>query len=211
MVVVNNVGDFAYKNEKDVLNLLRYKGITDKNVAKDILQNFYIRLLKSDALSTYNPEIAGFERYITTILYNMLPYENKRNPTRRYKHITCVYNQDSEGRESTDVFDLVYGCTDDNNYGISKKNAPSSLYISEEEEITKHICSFIQHIKDTEPDKVKAQKMICYIESKMHGCVANDIALMLGVSDNMIKIMKNSLYERYKKWETARGPHPCLA
>jgi DNA-directed RNA polymerase specialized sigma24 family protein len=205
MVVVDNVKDFAKQNEGDIRRFLtNSKHIFDPELVNDIIQNFYVRLISSDALSTFDPSIATFNTYIITILCRMLPHERRRNPNARHSHLSVFVDPDVSSPYSqggVDVFDLVYGCCDHSEYGIKRKNMPSYVFQREEDESIMHIMSFIDFIKESEPNKKKADKMVCFVEHKMQGVLATDIATVLGVSDNMVKIMKNNIYDKYKKWD----------
>jgi RNA polymerase sigma factor (sigma-70 family) len=209
VVVVNNVEDFAKNNEEDLRRYLtsgKGKLIFDPEMVNDIIQNFYVRIIKSDALSKFDPTLASFETYIITILCNMLPHERKRNPHARYTHISVLSNPDSKSRhdEDIDVFDFVYGNSDYSGMSIDRKNMPDSVYLQEDIDSVNNMLAFIEFIKDTEPNKAKADKMVSFVEHKMQGLLATDIAVMMGVSDNMVKIMKNNIYDKFKKWENPR-------
>ena len=209
MVVVDNVKDFAKKNEEDIRRFLtsgKGKFIFDADMVNDIIQNFYVRLIKSDALSNFDPKIASFETYIITILCNMLPYEKKRNPNARYSHVSVLSNPDSHSNheEDLDVFDFVYGANAHSEYGIVRYNMPDSVYLQEDMESVNNMLAFIEYLKETEPNKAKVERMVCFLEHKMLGLKATDIASILGVSDNMVKIVKNNIYDKYKKWENPR-------
>lgn len=209
MVIVDNVTDFAKKNEEYLrLFLTNRKGIFDPELVNDIIQNFYVRIIRNGSLEKYDPDRGNFKTYIMTILCNMLPHEKRRNPLARYSHLSSVPNQDggSLGSESeVDVFDFIYGANQHQEYGIAQhKDLPSKIFQQEEDECTMHMMAFIEHIKKSEPNKVKAEKMVCYVENRMDGCKQTDVAKILGVSDNMVKIMKNNIYDKYKKWDSPK-------
>jgi len=210
MVVVDNVKDFAKYNEEDIRRFLtssRGKKLFDLDMVNDIIQSFYVRLINSGALSKFNPELASFDTYIITILCNMLPQERRKNTFIRYRHVSVIPNP-SRGNSGTDdnvdIFDHLHGNSRNPNLHIERKNVPSSIFREEEDECVNHIRAFIQFIKESEPNKRKARKMVCFLENKLEGCLATEIAMILGVSDNMVKIIKNNIYNKYKKWDSSK-------
>jgi RNA polymerase sigma factor (sigma-70 family) len=208
MVVVNSIEDFVKYNEEDIRRFLTSsKKIYDPELVDDIIQNFYFRLLKSDALQNYDPKIAGFGTFVFTILCRMLPNERRKNPLAAHPHISAISNPEgSTARcaEDVDIFDFINGIDTHTEFKINRKNVPSSLYQDEEDECTKHMLSFIEYVKKTETNKKKSKNIVCFLEHKMAGCLATDIARILGVSDNMVKIMKNNIYDKYKKWDSPK-------
>jgi DNA-directed RNA polymerase specialized sigma24 family protein len=209
MVVVDNPRDFQKKNEEDIRRYLtNSKNIYDPELVNDIIQNFYVRLIKSEALKNYDPKRARFETYMLTILCRMLPHEKRKNPMARYSHVSAInYTEGGTARcaEDVDIFDFVYGLEEQTEFSVARKNRPSAVYQDEEDESIKHMIAFIAYVKKTETNKKKSDSMICFLERKMDGCLATDIANMLGVSDNMVKIMKNSIYDKYKKWDQPKA------
>ena len=213
MTVVDNVSDFAKYNEDDIRLYLtsprRGRGLYDPELVNDIIQNFYLRLLKSDALKKYDPAIGSFKTYVITILSNMLPQERKSNHSSRYKHLSSIIKPSavvSLGAEESDIFNFFSCVGADTDFAVAQhKNIYSSLFQEEEDLSIRHFISFISHVKKTEPNKKKADAMVCFLENKMRGCLGSDIALMLGVSNNMVKIIKNNIYDKYKKWDNTRA------
>ena len=215
MIVVNNVEAFAKHNEEDIRRYLTNgKKIFDPEMVNDIIQNFYMRMIRSCALSKFDPELASFDTYVLTMLCRMLPYEKRRNPRARYSHVSSFSNPEgspSQGVDELDIFELVYNSSSNQEFSVMRKNMPSCVNQKEEDDCVKHMLSFIDYVKASEPNKKKADKMVCFLEHKMQGCLATDIARMLGVSDNMVKIMKNSIYDKYKKWDTPKLQVLCLS
>ena len=152
MVIVDNVSDFAKKNEEDLRRFLtNRKGIFDPELVNDIIQNFYLRIIKNEALEKYDPSRGSFKTYIMTILCNMLKHEKNRNPRAVHDHLSSVSNRDngfSRNSEEVDVFEFVHGSKEHPEYGIEHHDKlPSSIFQHEEDECTMHMLAFIEHIK----------------------------------------------------------------
>lgn len=220
MEVVDNIADFAKKNENDLRRFLSGgrsgKGIRDADLVNDIIQNFYVRLISSNALGKFDPSSVDekeninsvFNSYILTILCRMLPHEKRRNPNSRYTHISAVSSSEggsSRYEDEADIFDFVYGGSDHLEYGVKRRDLmPSCFHQDEEDECIRHFISFTEYLKENEPNKAKAERMVAFVEGKMQGVLATEIAVILGVSDNMVKIIKNNIYDKYKKWDNPR-------
>jgi hypothetical protein len=111
--------------------------------------------------------------------------------------------------EEKDVFELV-----GKRHAVLKiSNACDSSLLDEGEDptVTGYIDDFKAYIRRTERPAM-AEKMIVYLDNKLEGCKGVMIAGMLksskkkaagkpGVSNNLVKIVRQSLQRKYVKWQ----------
>jgi len=216
MIVVKTVEDFKKHNDADLQSFFIYKtGIIDKDLRDETLQEFYVKLIETKALETFDPNKAtnpvaerGFETYIMNLFCWSLPIIKKKNVKMELKsigdnkyikmkipHITDISRDDKR----VNIWDIL--TTDgSSNLSLDSSYNSSLTEFQKEEEMNKSIEDLIKYIKKTERKK-KSDKMELFIRRKMEGCKSMDIALMLGVSNTMIRILKVDVYKKYQFWK----------
>jgi len=224
MVVVKTVKEFFLKNDQQLKKFMQYKtGIYDTNLINETVQEFYIKLIQSNALESYDPEKNSFDTYILNLFCWMLPYLSKKNF--RYKHAaiprkSLKYYDVEDATEERHFFDYrlmsyvqrvddkVWGVEDDIFNYVHDRNPDyvpstaydSSLFEDTNPEALKYVEDFKRYIRNTETSK-NADRMILFIEQKFQGCRSFQIAEMLGVSCNMVKFIKQNLQKKYTRWQ----------
>jgi DNA-directed RNA polymerase specialized sigma24 family protein len=226
MIVVNSVNDFARKNEDDLRRLMSFKtGIFDKNLVDEAIQEFYVKLIETRALETYEEKEGSFKTYITNLFFWSLPLIRRKNFRVNFDVISSV-TLDSGGclQKNVDVWDFVgsrsHSTTEfepkkrrskkedssDNYYPLSTTYKIDSRFVcpvmdsAEEESFYSDMEDFKRYIRRTE-SKVKAERLITYIEKRLEGCVGPDIATILKVPSETIRNIKNESKEKYRKWK----------
>jgi DNA-directed RNA polymerase specialized sigma24 family protein len=230
MVVVRSVEDFARKNEGDLRRLMNFKtGIFDKGLVDEAVQEFYVKLIETRALESFNEEEGAFKTYITNLFFWSLPGMRRKNFRVNFDVLSSVtIDIGSSLQKNVDVWDFVGGksCHTvdfEPKRSVSKDkgskdevpnvntdphvrlrvdcrfNCPS-LDSAEEESFYSDIEDFKNYIRRTE-SSIKAKRMVTYIEKKLEGCKGSDIAEILKVSSTMIRLIKNETKEKYAKWK----------
>jgi DNA-directed RNA polymerase specialized sigma24 family protein len=229
MVVVKTVRDFALQNEAQLRRFMRYKtGICDENMINDAIQEFYVRLIETNALGLYDETKGEFDTYISNLFCWMMPLLQRRNFRHRhatipkklrvkygledpklgchkkakfdYRMMSVIKKDDRMWSESDDVFNFVH--ENHASLKISKAYEVSLYDGAEDPIIDAYVEEFKAYIRRTEPSK-RAERMILFIDQKFAGCRSVDIAGMMGVSNNMVKIIKQNLQRKYHRWQGA--------
>lgn len=195
MVQVRDVREFARKNEKHLKRFVSYKtGIIEKSLVDEIIQEFYLNLLRSDALETYDEKLGSFETYIMNRLCWIFPQIKKKNVRIQHSLVSHVQHRSSR----IDVWEYVG--KDKKNYNIDPNFFCSyNITCQDEEECRQCLEEFIEYIKKTE-EPTKAERMISVIRHRAAGCKSVDIAGMLKVSPTMVKLIKRDAERKYKEW-----------
>jgi DNA-directed RNA polymerase specialized sigma24 family protein len=227
MVTVRTVKEFARKNENDLKRFMQFKtGICDPFLLEDAVQEFYIRLIESNALGLYDEKRGEFDTYIGNLFCWMMPLLQRR--AFRHKHTTIPrklrikYGIDDEKANSNskakydfqilstvkrddrlwadeeDVFEFV-----DKDFASLKINRAyeASLYDLEDDPLMdEYVEEFKAYIRRTESPR-NAKRMLLFIEQKFAGCRGVDIAGMLGVSSAMVRNIKQDLQKKYVRWQ----------
>lgn len=204
MVVVKTERDFFVKNDKELKRFAKSKtGILDKELINDLVQDFYVRLIQSETLKTFNPSHLEygtvkdlFEAYICNFFCWQLSYLKKKNYRVQLKAYSICKKESRIGREEYDIYDHVGPEAD-----IKVDPVYDASIVTGEKE--KHLDWYVQRFKEyilkTEPPE-EAYRLVTLLESRYEGCNSRDVAVMLGVSDNMAKIHKKKLYKKFKEW-----------
>lgn len=202
MVPVRKVDEFVKENEDQIKHFMSYKtGIIDEDIINDQVQDFYIKLIETRALDTYDSKKGSFNTYISNLFCWMLPGMARKNFRVKYKVISRVSKRGSllllANEDAYDVWDFVD--TSKAKYRVSPQYDAFHVKMEEEEETERHLEEFKDYIRKTESDK-NARRMITYLEQRYAGCNAVNVALTLGLSANMVKIIKQNLWDKYNQW-----------
>ena len=198
MVVVRDVREFARKNEEHLKRFFKYKtGILDRDLMADQIQNFYVRLIQTNALETYREDKGDFRMYVMTLLCWSLSVSKQKSKRAKNK-VTAISNFKHANKEMLeDVYNYV--STDSSYFRVDG----SSTFVRDHEydyQLGAKLESFRSYIRKTEND-TKAHQMVTFIDNKIDGCNSTDIAIMLKVSENMVKIIKQQLKKKYYEWK----------
>lgn len=206
MIPVRTVEDFQRKNEAELRSFFSYKtGIFDSEVHDETIQEFYVKLIESKALETFDPEKRNvgteetcFNQYILNLFCWMLPVLKRRNPNVNYQIMSRIDVGDCIPRP-IDIWELLNKNFEHTKFDVEPSYSSSALEMQQEEEAKQQLEDFIAYIRRTEPEK-KALRFELYLRRKMEGCKATDIAIMLGVSNYMVTIIKQDIHQRFKAW-----------
>jgi len=209
MVVVTNVRDFALLNAEDLRRFMMYKtGIRDVEVIKDTIQDFYVKLIDTKALDTFNPKEGTFKTYIMNLFCWLFPVLANRNPRSKYTIVSHVRTSERRHPYTDDMLDVYETVatpgraphainTIDPNYFAS--------HVREDEELESdlEIREFVEYLKRTQTPR-SLSRLLPYVEHKACGCNGADVAKILGVSNNMVKIIKERARIEYETWRNLK-------
>jgi len=203
MQVVNTVEDFKRYNENDLRSFMAYKtGIYNRDLHDEAIQEFYVKLIETRALETFDPNYENkprrFDSYILTLFCYLMPELKKNNHRARYSMVTKV-NVGHHSPKMVDIWEFVSKEDLNSEFAVSHTYSASALEMRQDDEINLYTQDFIEYLRRTEPKK-KADRMIEYLTRKLQGCNGTDIAHMLGLSNNMVKFIKRDLYEAFNDW-----------
>ncbi|MBD3261055.1 MAG: hypothetical protein GF334_05135 [Candidatus Altiarchaeales archaeon] len=222
MVAVKTVKEFAEQNEQELKSFMIYKtGIRDEEIIRDTLQDFYVKLIESRALDKFDPEqvtYGSLERCFNTYICNLfcwlLPTLAKKNFRARFKVISTVRGGYADSKSVPSYFNYAsdvwnYTLTESGpsqNVGFCIDPHYAASHTTVDEEYAAHAIfdDFRQHVVDTEKPK-KAKRILEVIDRRAEGCTSRDVASMLGLSNNMIKFIKNHAREKFYNWADKEG------
>jgi DNA-directed RNA polymerase specialized sigma24 family protein len=200
MEIVKDVQSFVQKNENHLLRFFKHKtGICDRELIHDHLQEFYIKLIQTKALESYNEKEGAFDSYIFTLLCWLLPQMAKKNVAVHYDFLTEIKILDKDHEGEDDVWDRVsnFGGLYHTIKAADSLCTPCMLNESSDELFNVYVEEFESYLRRTEKP-TSANQMIVFLKRKQEGCNSSDIARVLGVSDNMVKIIKKKLQRLLK-------------
>lgn len=227
MDVVNSVEEFVKRNENDLRRYMIFKtGIFDKNLVDEAIQEFYVKLIETKALETYDEDEGAFSTYITNLFCWTLPGLRNKNFRINFDVLSSVSVGTGYDARRMDIWDVIYmrsnrvskfkpkkpaskreeirTSTEASNPRISFNVEASfpcpALDNMNEDLFIRELENFKDYIKKTE-SKRNAKRMILYIDRKLDGCLSVDIAKMLKVSTTMVRIIKRELRYKYLKWK----------
>lgn len=201
MEIVRDVQSFVEKNGTQLQRFFIYKtGITDRELIHEHLQEFYVKMIQTRALESFDENQGSFDTYISTLLCWMLPYLAKKNVSAQHDFITRVFKKGQPETDAEDVWDHMG--TFEGPYKIDFSPCTPRIFDDGDEELfSQYMEDFKKYIKRTESKKVTHQ-MFTYLSGKQNGCCSSDIAILLGISDNMVKIIKQRLQVKFERWKT---------
>lgn len=203
MEMVKDVKTFVDKNNSQLESFFKYKTkILDKDLIEEHIQEFYYKLLHTNALEHFDEEKGSFDTYIATLLCWLLPYKAKKNISVKYEFISYVKVEKAMKVKTEDIWDHIDKEGGPYKIEYSSYN-PSMLDEYEETSISLDIEEFKEYIKKTEKGK-SAKQMLTFIEKRDEGLLSVDIAIILGISDNMVKIIKKKVQRKFETWKVLR-------
>jgi hypothetical protein len=203
MVEVRNVKEFAVKNEEQLIRFFKYKtGIFDKDMVDEHIQEFYVKLIQTKALEGYDKKKGNFDTYIATLLCWVLPAMAKKNVSIQHEFVSVA----KQIRHGVSEFEDIWEHTTDftGPYKFDRTGfIPDTGECSPDELFEQCLKEFKEYLKRTESENSFKQMMI-YLEYKQEGFKSAYIAKVLGVSDNLVKLIKQRLQKRFILWKTLR-------
>lgn len=206
MEVVRTVREFALKNEEDLRRFMMSKTkIYDQDMIREAIQNFYVRLITSRSLEKFDPSKGTFKTYITNLFAWGFPTAKKRNIKTRYTFVSQMRGRDRWGQwdgDYVDVFEgVAHGCAGPYvPHAIDPCYDASHAHKEQEDDSERSLAEFIEYMSRTDPDRSKKQ-LIPFVQYRNQGCNGADVAKILGVSNNMIKIIKDRVRDSYEEWK----------
>lgn len=97
------------------------------------------------------------------------------------------------------IFDVIHPSVKDSSYSIDGGFSYSLVEQDENERVEKTLCSFFRYLRRIAPHK-KAVQTENYMKYKLRGLNSVDIAILMGVSNNMVKFIKKESREMYIRW-----------
>jgi DNA-directed RNA polymerase specialized sigma24 family protein len=201
MEIVRDVETFVEKNGEQLQRFFIYKtGITDRELIHEHLQEFYVKMIQTHALETYDEEKGSFDTYISTLLCWLLSYKKRKNLSIKYKFISSVSTDSQSVSEESDIWDHV--SISEGNFKVDFSPCTPRIFDNTDEYMFNHYLNeFKGYIHKTELPRNR-DRMLTFLECKENGCNSSEIAVVLGVSDNMVKIIKQKLREKLERWKT---------
>jgi len=205
MECVKSVDEFARRNSDDLKKFMIYKtGIHDTDLIRDTIQEFFVKLIESRALETYDPAKGTFKTYIMNLFCWLLPVMAKKNKSVKYTFVSHVKDRDRHHQwygRYTDVFEGMSGKSD----GPYADNAVDTCYDAshvreaEELEAERSLNSFVKFVQNTQPPSV-AERIVPFVQYREQGCNGADIAKMLGLSNSLMKTVRERAGNSYEEW-----------
>lgn len=206
MVRVTNVDEFARKNEGDLRRYMTYKtGIRDSNIIRDTVQEFYVKLIETRALDTYDPKLGTFKTYIMTLFSWLFPVLANRNPRARYTLVSWVQqNGRGKGNDDDAIVDVYertasLGESPYIDNVVDPRYAASHVCLNDDIHANIELGDFMRFVQRTRTRKA-ASRIHSYLVHRTSGCNGADVARILGVSNNMVKMIKEQVKESYEEW-----------
>lgn len=207
MVVVKTIEEFHEKNEQELRDFMVYKtGIYDKNLIDDAIQEFYLRLITSNALERFDAnelkygELESlFETWICNIFCWLLPQMKKRNFRSRFEVHSFVHVKINNKVIQIDVWDILGN--EEEGYDIAKGYSNDQIYNSNNISYEHLLSSFLRYLKSHVQNSEIREKMIEYINYKKDGMKDIDIAKILKLSNSSMNILKSKIRQKEKSWK----------
>jgi len=206
MIRVSNVDDFAKMNESDLKRFMAHKtGIHDSDIIRDTIQEFYVKLIETKALDTYDPKLGTFKTYIMNLFCWLLPVLANRNHRTRYTLVSWVKetgrNQGSNDKGVVDVYERTasLGMSPYIDNVVDPRYHASHVSIDEDMHADIDLREFMRYVERTHTEK-NAERIRIYLANRTSGCNGADVAKILGVSNNMVKMIKEQVRESYEEW-----------
>ena len=185
---------------------MRYKtGIHDEEIIRDTVQDFYVKLLETKALESfdedrviYGTKEAVFNNFVCTQFCWMLTTQGKKNSRINHDAISTVKIKTKMDTREVDVWEFT--SREQGWFTPHQQYQAAHVYQDQENTLDFEFQQFIAFIRRTEPAR-RAERMILFLEKRTLGCKSVDVAYMLGVSNNMVKIIKKSVQRKYRKWQ----------
>ena len=110
MLPFRDINRFIKHNEKHIRNYLNWRyGFRDYDVVNDIVQNFYIELIRNRALERYDCTKGGFDHYVYTNLgWSMAKTKSKKRITTVSLDNPRLTDYKDGGSPEEEVFDAAY-------------------------------------------------------------------------------------------------------
>lgn len=115
----------------------------------------------------------------------------------RFYSIITVKEGDAEIPKS--IFDVIHPSNQDASYAINERFNTSLIAQDENDRIEKILSSFFRYVRRTNSHK-KAVQTENYMKYRLRGLNSVDIAILMGVSSNMVKFIKKESKELYTRW-----------
>lgn len=197
MEIVRDVKTFVRKNGEQMKKLFIYKtGIRDQELVQEHLQDFYVKMIQTGALESYKEDRGTFENYIFTLMCWLMPQKAKKNVSIKYKFVSQVYSDPSKFE---DVWEHA-GCFDGPYRFDFCPCTPRIVEEQEETTFTQYLKEFKEYIVSTEAVH-SSDQMITFLNMKEDGCRSSDIAIHMGVSDTMVKFIKQKVQRKFERWK----------
>lgn len=198
MVFVRDIKTFVRKNDEQIKKLFIYKtGIRDQELVQEHLQDFYVKMIQTGALESYREDRGSFETYIFTLMCWMLPRKAKSNVSIKYNFISQVC---FEPNNPEDVWEHAGSFNGPYRFDFSPCT-PRIVEEQEEKSFLQYLMEFKEYIKSTE-SLHSSDQMLTFLNLKEEGCKSSDIAVHMGVSDNMVKFIKQKVQKKFDLWKT---------
>jgi len=206
MVRVTNVDEFARKNEGDLWRYMAYKtGIRDADIIQDTVQEFYVKLIETRALDTYDPSRGTFKTYIMTLFSWLFPVLANRNPRAKHTLVSWVReggrNRGSDDDAVVEVYErtAVVGQSPYIDNVVDPRYGASHVCLNDDIHANIELGDFMRYVRRTRTPKA-ASRISSYLKYRTSGCNGADVARILGVSNNMVKMIKEQVRESYEEW-----------
>jgi hypothetical protein len=194
-----------------------------------LLQTKALEKYDENIATTQKGNILNYERWVCNNFCWLLPLLRKKNYTSVLKiklpkdelkdvdaedkdssygvlrFISELQSKDLDAGASASIYDVVNPEVKDTSYAIDKKFKISLVEISEDQRIKENMEMFFRFIKKTLPDK-KSFQIETYMRNRMKGLNSVDIGILLNVSNNMVKFIKQEARDVFEKWLEDRVP-----
>lgn len=188
-----------------------------------LLQTKALEKYDENIATTKSGNILNYERWICNNFCWLLPLLRKKNYTGVLKiklpkdelkdvdaldkdssygilrFISELQSKDLDTGTSADIYDVVNPEIKDTSYSIDGKFKISLVEINEDQRIKENLETFFRFIRKTLPDK-KSFQIETYMRNRLKGLNSVDIGILLNVSNNMVKFIKQEARDTFEKW-----------
>jgi RNA polymerase sigma factor (sigma-70 family) len=182
---------------------MKYKtGIHDIDIVNDVIQEFYVRLIKSRTLEEYDEEReSDFNTWVCNVLGWVLPLMKRRNFRNRFEVHSTVDTERSGIPEKTDVFELIDADKrSGTHYKVDHTFSTDMVEQLEIDEEQRKLESFLRYVRKTEP-RGRADQIEQYVRCRLDGMTSVEIADMMSTSNSTLHVLKETLRKKMKRWE----------
>jgi hypothetical protein len=188
-----------------------------------LLQTKALEKYDESIATTQKGNILNYERWVCNNFCWLLPILRKKNYTSVLKiklpkdelkevdaddkdssygvlrFISELQSKDLDAGAPASIYDVVNPEVKDTPYAIDEKFKISLVEISEDQRIKENMEMFFRFIKKTLPTK-KSFQIETYMRNRLKGLNSVDIGILLNVSNNMVKFIKQEAREVFEKW-----------
>jgi hypothetical protein len=107
--------------------------------------------------------------------------------------------KDGQKDPPTDIYNILNTSKKNSTYSIDERFNVSMVEIEEEQRIKEDLNSFFRYVKRIVSEK-KFIQIEKYVQYRIKGLNSVDISILMKISNNMVKFIKQETQEYFKRW-----------